>query len=399
MAESLRQLRILHIILAIRPTNSQYNEHCLPLLHKRDISICTYFRSEITPPLEITLFEGNNTVKGFFRALRTALSKKEYDVIHVHTPHAGVLLLMGLIMFGQYRRLRSSTVHTIHNSFQNFKLRNKLLFIPSFPFFRRLVFCSHSSHESFPALFKWMGGNRIFVVQNGVDIDRIDRIVTDGQATQTDRFNIATVGLIKMKNPFTLLEAFRRSASDSSRLVFVGEGNLRPLLEQELENSGLQRQVKTTGLIERDDVFKYFVQADLFVSTSWGEGLPVAVLEAMACRRPVLLSDIPPHREIAEGVDFIPLIKPKTVIQVGEEVSISVSDHNRWVLFNNLMADRINNRYQDVDLQKKITLYFVSGIVVMVLLGGFILWLIYSSINKGMDTYSSLSSLMGGGPK
>ena len=96
---------------------------------------------------------------------------------------------------------------------------------------------------------------------------------------------------------------------------------------------------------------------------------------------------------------FIPLIKPKTVIQVGEEVSISVSDHNRWVLFNNLMADRINNRYQDVDLQKKITLYFVSGIVVMVLLGGFILWLIYSSINKGMDTYSSLSSLMGGGPK
>lgn len=96
---------------------------------------------------------------------------------------------------------------------------------------------------------------------------------------------------------------------------------------------------------------------------------------------------------------FIPLIKPKTVIQIGEEVSISVSDHNRWVLFNNLMADRINNRYQDVDLQKKITLYFVTGIVVMVLIGGFILWLIYASIDKGIDVYSSLNILMGGGPK
>ena len=158
------------------------------------------------------------------------------------------------------------------------------------------------------------------VVQNAVDIDRIDRIATDKPAQRTDLFTIATVGLIKMKNPFTVLEAFRQSYSESSRLVFVGEGNLRPFLAQEVENLDLQRQVKMTGLIERDDVFNYFLQADLFVSTSWGEGLPVAVLEAMACRRPVLLSDIPPHREIAEGVDFIPLIKPHDVEGFAREI-------------------------------------------------------------------------------
>ena len=302
------------------------------MLHKRDISICTYFRSEITPPAEITLFDGDNTLKGFYRALRAALDEREYDVIHVHTPHAGVLLLTGLIMFGQYRRLKTSTVHTIHNSFQNFKLRNKLLFVPSFPLFHRLVFCSHASHESFPALLKWMGGNRMHVVQNAVDIDRIDRIIaTDKPAQRTDQFTIATVGLIKMKNPFTVLEAFRQSYSESSRLVFVGEGNLRPFLAQEVENLDLQRQVKMTGLIERDDVFKYFLQADLFVSTSWGEGLPVAVLEAMACRRPVLLSDIPPHREIAEGVDFIPLIKPHDVEGFAREIKKfgEMSSHER----------------------------------------------------------------------
>ncbi len=96
---------------------------------------------------------------------------------------------------------------------------------------------------------------------------------------------------------------------------------------------------------------------------------------------------------------FIPLYKPKTVVKIGEEVSISVSDHNRWVLFNNLMADRINNRFQDVDLQKKVTLYFVTGIVVMVLIGGFILWLIYSSISKGFVAIERLDSIIGGGPK
>ena len=292
----------------------------MPLLHKRDISICTYFRSEITPPLEITLFDGDNTLKGFFRALRAALIQKEYDVIHVHTPHAGVLLLAGLLMFGQYKKLKSSTVHTIQNSFLNFKLRNRLLHIPSFPLFQRLVFCSHASYESFPALLRWMGGNRMRVVQNAVDIDRIDRVVTDKQVPHTDQFAIATVGLIKMKNPFTVLEAFRQSHVESSRLVFIGEGNLRPLLAQEVNKSDLLQQVEMTGLIESDDVFEYFVQSDLFVSASWGEGLPVAVLEAMACRRPVLLSDIPPHREIAEGVDFIPLIKPHDVAGFAREI-------------------------------------------------------------------------------
>jgi glycosyltransferase involved in cell wall biosynthesis len=74
------------------------------------------------------------------------------------------------------------------------------------------------------------------------------------------------------------------------------------------------------GMVARDKVFEYFGLADLFVSASWGEGLPVAVMEAMACGRPVVLSDIAPHREIAVGVDFIPLIKPDDVTGFAQEI-------------------------------------------------------------------------------
>ena len=158
------------------------------------------------------------------------------------------------------------------------------------------------------------------VVQNAVDLDRIDRIAKFEQTPHSDQFTIATVGLIKMKNPLTVLEAFRECRDQACRLVYIGEGNLRPVIAEEVEKSGLQKQVKMTGLIERDSVFEYFMQADLFVSTSWGEGLPVAVLEAMACRRPVVLSDIPPHREIAEGTDFVPLIKPDDVVGFTREI-------------------------------------------------------------------------------
>ena len=313
MSQSSHRLSILHIILALKPTNGQYNEHCLPLMNERDINICTYFKSDITPPEQITLFDGDSTLMGFFRALRAALAKK-YDIIHVHTPHAGVLLLVTLFALGLYRKLIPITVHTVQNSYENFKLRNKLLFIPSFIFFRQMVFCGEASYESFPRFFKWLAGKRTAVVQNCVDLERIDRIAKIDRANHNEYFTISTVGLIEIKNPFTVLEAFHQAGNPDNKLFFLGEGILRPSLTQKITSLGLQEQANLTGMIPRDKVFEYFSKSDVFVSASRGEGLPVAVLEAMACHRPVILSDIPPHREIVTDVDFIPLIEPNDVV-------------------------------------------------------------------------------------
>jgi len=121
------------------------------------------------------------------------------------------------------------------------------------------------------------------------------------------------VGLIEIKNSLTVLDAFYQSDGHVGKLVFLGEGTMRPTLTQKIASLGLQKRVKLTGMVPRDEVFQYFALADLFVSASRGEGLPVAVMEAMACRRPVILSDIAPHREIVKDVDFIPLINPDNV--------------------------------------------------------------------------------------
>lgn len=69
-----RRLRILHLIIVLGPTNGQYNEHCLPLLDSRDLSICAYFEPQLQAPPEIEVFAGDNTLRGFFRALRAALA-------------------------------------------------------------------------------------------------------------------------------------------------------------------------------------------------------------------------------------------------------------------------------------------------------------------------------------
>lgn len=316
-----RKLRILHIELVITETNAAYNEHCLPMAQSRDITVCTYFKPAITVPPEISVFGGDDTFRGFMRALRSALQANTYDVIHAHTPHVALLFLVATFLSG--RALSTSAIVTVHDSYPNYKIRNRLFFLPVFARFARVVCCSQSSFNSFPVLYRWVAGKRLNMVQNGFDSARIDRIAaTVSRRHDHEEFNLVTISrLVDIKNPFTVLNAFGAAADGNSRLICIGEGPLRPSLLAMCSKTGLARQVSFTGLLPRERVFRHLFDADLFISASHGEGLPVAVLEAMACGCPVLLSDIPPHREIAGNAGFIPLIDPDDAAGFAGEIS------------------------------------------------------------------------------
>lgn len=317
-----RRLRILHLIIVLGETNGQYNEHCLPLLHSRDLAICTYFKPQLEPPSEIEVFAGDDTLRGFFRAFGKALARREYDVIHAHAPHTGALLTFAFMLRPTRWRHRGKLVYTVQDSYHDYKFRNKLLMLPALAAFRRVVFCGHAAYDSYPALWKRLVGRRKRVVQNAADLGRVDNAIADlAPARDGSTFQLVSVGrLEKVKDPMTLIAAFRRVGDEQARLALVGAGSLESELVREIEASQLQGQVELTGLVPRDDVFARCARADLFVSASHGEGLPVAVIEAMATGCPVVLSDIPPHREVADGLDDIPFVRPGDVEGFAREI-------------------------------------------------------------------------------
>jgi glycosyltransferase involved in cell wall biosynthesis len=311
-ATSGRPLRILHLIILLGESNGQYNEHCLPLMHVRDLSICTYFKPKLSCPPEIKVFPGDDTLRGFFRALGAALNGRDYDIIHAHAPETGALLMLALALRPGRRRFWRSLVYTVQDSSYDYDVRDKVLMLFTLATFRRVVFCGHAAYESYPALWRGLAGSRSRVVQNAADLDRVESAIRGKEGSQDDStFEVVSVGrLEKVKDPLSLLAAFRVIGDEGSRLTYIGGGSLETQLADEIRASGLQDRVQLTGLISRDEVFVRCADADLFVSTSRGEGLPVAVLEAMATGCPVVLSDIPPHRELAEGADFIPFVPP-----------------------------------------------------------------------------------------
>jgi glycosyltransferase involved in cell wall biosynthesis len=316
-----RRLDVLHLILVLGPTNSQFNEHCLPQVHARDISICTYFTPRLVAPAEIALFAGDGTLRGYFRALSRSLDASDHDIVHDHAAPSGFLLMMSLASRPSRWRYWKRTVFTVHDSWYDFRPRSKLLMLPVFATFRRVVFCGESAYESAPTYVKRLIGRRARVVQNAADLDRVDRVLGTSEVQHDDaRFTVVAIARLEpVKDPMTLIAAFERSATADSRLVVIGDGSLREEVRRRVDRSPVSAQIELTGLVPREEVFRRCAAADLFVSVSLGEGLPVAAMEAMGAGCPAVLSDIAPHRELVEGTT-IPLVRCGDVVGFAAEI-------------------------------------------------------------------------------
>ncbi|MFQ5490109.1 MAG: glycosyltransferase, partial [Phycisphaerae bacterium] len=145
---------------------------------------------------------------------------------------------------------------------------------------------------------------RFSVLHNGVDLkkfspDRSGLQVRRELDIPAERFVIGHVGrFMRAKNHGVILKCFRKFAEQvpSAHLLLVGEGDLRGQIEATVVEYGLSERVTLSG--RRKDVPDLLAAMDLFFYPSVYEGLPNALLEAMAAGVPVIASSIPEIVEI-----------------------------------------------------------------------------------------------------
>jgi glycosyltransferase involved in cell wall biosynthesis len=354
-------LSVLHVIVRAGATNSQYNEHCLPVLADRRVTVCSLFPADVTPPPGLTLFEGDGTVRGSKRALRRALAFTEYDVVHVHAPSSGMLTLA---TYMRLRRPRRDLVFTVHNSWHSFGRRNRLFLRVIMALFPMVVVCGRAASDSIPRRLRRRRAHKLAIVANGVDVDRIDQVLASSEVDEqaaTGRTVVSVNRLIPIKDPMTLVAAFAEAAHDDDGLVMIGDGSLRKEVLPAVRRRGLDDRVVLTGVVPRDDVYRLLKQSDVFVSTSRGEGLPVAMLEAMACGLPVVASDIPPHREIATTAQLVPLVPVgdpagfaraiRRVLDLSDDEREQVGRHLRACVIEHHSVRAMNRAYGEIYVQ------------------------------------------------
>lgn len=119
---------------------------------------------------------------------------------------------------------------------------------------------------------------------------------------------ISVARLTEQKRLDRLIAAFAKVEPKDTRLLILGEGEDRAALERQVAELRLQNRVSMPGYVP--DVAQALHQADLFVLTSDYEGLPAAVLEAMAANCPVLCTDcFPAARTLLGGAEGCAIIE------------------------------------------------------------------------------------------
>ena len=172
------------------------------------------------------------------------------------------------------------------------------------------VFQTHEAQRWFPEALR----EKSTVIMNQVSPAFFDGAPAD------ERRDIVAVGrLNRQKNHALLIRAFAALGETEDRLVIYGEGPLRGELETLVSALGLEGRVLLPGVSE--DVARDIRAARLFVLSSDYEGMPNALLEAMALGLPCIATDCPcggPAEVIENGVSGL-------LVPVGDENALTAA--------------------------------------------------------------------------
>jgi hypothetical protein len=163
------------------------------------------------------------------------------------------------------------------------------------------------------------------VVHNGCDVDSfhyIDKAVARKKLNLLlDRKIFLFVGhIISSKGVLELVKAFHQIKKNdpSSFLIMIGFGDCKDKIEAEIKSRNLYDSVLLPGYVPHEKLPLWINASDIFVLPSYQEGLPNVVLEAMACRKPVIATRVGGIPEIvSDGVTGI-LVEPRIVDQLAQ---------------------------------------------------------------------------------
>ncbi|MBU2495302.1 MAG: glycosyltransferase family 4 protein [Candidatus Omnitrophota bacterium] len=306
-----------------------------------------------------------------FCAIYRYLRREKPDVLHTHSAKAGIL---GRLAAGLMRR-RPRVIHTIHG-------------LPFHPYQNRILNFIYIAAEKMTALFtdRYISvADNLIVKSLAAGIGKKERYDTIYSGFAVEEFAAASrrksevryrygfrddeiiIGkvarLFHLKGHEFLLPAFAAVKKEfpQSRLFLVGDGILKPELEELAENLGVREAITFAGLLSPREIPEAISAMDLLVHVSLREGLPKAVAQALAGGVPVVAFDVDGTREVViDGVTGF-LVPPQdseklvaaiiSALHNSEKSQAMARAGQQFVLNNfavNLMVSRIEAVYEKV---------------------------------------------------
>lgn len=169
---------------------------------------------------------------------------------------------------------------------------------------------------------------KVQVIYNSIDLN--DCQISPPQGVQSSgRPQIITVGrLVSHKRIDKVIRTFKKLTEEypQASLEIIGDGPERGNLEVLSQKLQVSEQVRFLGRLTRQETLARLRAADIFILNSVYEGLPHLVIEAMACRVPVIATNIRGTNEVVEDGETGLLVEVDNDAQLKEKIAILLED-------------------------------------------------------------------------
>lgn len=289
----------------------------------------------------------------FLKVARVIKSMKP-DILHTHNSHAFIDGTLAALVAGQ-----TMVVNTDHA--RNYPDKKRLLLFERVcaGFAREIVAVSDHTRNQLSE-YSRIPKDKIKIIPNGIDPSNYDIDVdTESKRRElgiSDFSPVLGLGvrLSRQKGIEYLLEAMPALVLQFPRIVLLiaGKGEMEQELRQKSERLGIAQHVRFLGA--RMDWNEILHLLDAYVLPSVWEGMPLAILEAMAAKRPIVATSVGGVPSVIENNRHGLLVPPKNANQLANAISALLRDG----AFSKRLAENSRQRFfERFTVEKMISAY------------------------------------------
>jgi glycosyltransferase EpsD len=285
-----------------------------------------------------------------YRQLKKLLSEERYDIILCNTPVGGIVTRLAA---KKARKQGTKVVYMAHgfHFFKGSSKKNWLVFYPIEKLMAKrcdmIITVNEEDYEL--AKVRFGKSTRIARIHGvGVDENRYHpvadeerRAMREAEGLTEDDFAILCTGeLNENKNQSTLIRAaaLLKDKIPGLKVLLAGNGPKEDELKELIESLDLENNVRLLGY--RTDLERVTPAVDLVVSCSFREGMPLNIIEAMLCKKPVVASHNRGHDELVEDGATGFLVAPRDAQGFADAIQSLAEDRKARAEFGERAFER-----------------------------------------------------------
>ncbi|KRN50440.1 hypothetical protein IV49_GL002088 [Kandleria vitulina DSM 20405] len=316
------------------------------------------------------------------KQLKKICEKEKFDIIHTHTPMGSVVTRIAANK--SRKKYNTRVIYTAHgfHFFKGASIKNWIIFYPVewylSKFTDTLITINVEDYELAKNKFSRRCKDIQYVPGVGIDEKKFNFEMTDKEKKElkesiglkeNDFVMIYPAELNKNKNQLLIINAMEQLVQKYSniKVLLPGVDSYNGYYQKLVKDKKLDNNIIFLGY--RKDIPKLLKISDLALATSYREGLPLNVIEAMYVGLPIIATNCRGQKDLIKDNKngfLINIDDKKSLVESIEKIYLAKNDYKRFGLYskkeiNNYLLDNIQLQIKKIYFRKKVVIHLLSS--------------------------------------